>query len=232
MSDKIIIYDASCPMCRWYTGAFIRHGLLAPGDRISFSDLSDHDLCRQLDLRRAPNEIPLVDRNGGRTLYGVEAMLHLLGRKLPWLPTLVQIRPLRWLAHQSYKYISYNRRTIAPSKKQFRGMDCTPDFNWFYRSLYLITSGTAAFCLLPLPLFLFGLLPVVALLLPALPEARMEWLGQVSTTLLIAGLLYFPLSLLPVSAWVASLVAAGVIVWQVAHRWSIFRYNSQPYRTA
>ena len=226
MSRKVIVYDASCPMCRWYTGEFVRLGILGPEDRVSFTELDRTDLLRRIDLRRAPNEIPLVDRDRSETLYGVDAMICLLARRFPRLPQLVRLHPVDWFVRRLYKFVSYNRRTIAPSVKAAGGVDCTPDFDWFYRGLYLLFALATGAVLLPLGLFASLLFPLLFLFILKNPEHRMEWAGQVATVLLVGALLCLPLRLFPSFEWTAPIVVGGMAFWQWIRRWKIFRKNT------
>ena len=39
-SDRILLYDDYCPLCTWYSGLFVKFGLLSPGNRIPFSKVA------------------------------------------------------------------------------------------------------------------------------------------------------------------------------------------------
>lgn len=59
--QKTIIYDDNCPLCCWYTDAFVQTGLLQQDGRQSFTATQLTSLP-QFDLDRSKDEIPLVDR--------------------------------------------------------------------------------------------------------------------------------------------------------------------------
>ena len=82
-TEKAIIYDDNCPMCKWYTGAFVEANLLKSSNRISFSELNDTPLAEQIEMQRSKHEIPLVDLDGGETIYGVDSLVQLLKPRFP-----------------------------------------------------------------------------------------------------------------------------------------------------
>lgn len=232
---KAIIYDDTCPMCQWYTGEFVKANLLEADKRVAFSELEKRNWVGQIDQERSRDEIPLVDLEGGETLYGVDALLHLLGQRLPWLPKVANWRPLRWFFTRLYKLVSYNRRVIMPSAKQEVVYDCTPHFNWGYRLLYLILAlGLGGYSLITASTSLavawwWPLLLLMALLGPALfwwEERAMEYAGSMSTVVLIGGLIVGPAlwweSALPLSL----IIAGGVMIWQAKKR--LFLFLSTP----
>ena len=80
---KAIIYDSECPLCVAYTNAFVQLGVLRKEERISFAELHSQEFLSRIDEQRQGNEIPLVDLNGGKTVYGLDALLTLIGRRWP-----------------------------------------------------------------------------------------------------------------------------------------------------
>ena len=229
-TQKAIIYDDTCPMCRWYTNKFVKAGLLEQENRISFAELEHKNLVDQIDMERGRDEIPLVDLEGGRTIYGLDSMVFLLTRRLPWLPKVLAIPPIDWFFRKLYKFVSYNRRIMAPSAKQAVKYDCTPHFNWTYRLLYLFfafgTGGSllAGFTLSFLPAFAgSGLLAICFLvLLQSLAfediYKRMDYLGQAGTVTLLAGLVVIPAFYFPIFIMACTFTAAAMIIWQWKRR--------------
>jgi predicted DCC family thiol-disulfide oxidoreductase YuxK len=80
MKDKAILYDHNCPMCALYTKGFVKWQLLDKENRISFAQLDNQIFIERVDWYRARHEIPLVDLQGGQTLYGLESCT-------TWYPT-------------------------------------------------------------------------------------------------------------------------------------------------
>lgn len=141
--ERVIIFDDSCPMCRLYTLGFVAVGAIKRENRVGFASVED-SILEAIDQDRARHEIPLYDRESGQTLYGLEALLYLIGARFPWMQFLLKrvwfrrgLKPLYWL-------ITYNRRVMAGCRPA-AGFDCAPDFHAGWRLAYL--SGTASVCL-------------------------------------------------------------------------------------
>ena len=138
--NKLILYDDACPMCKAYTAAFVRVGILPAAGRVGFADASPADLKR-IDTDRARHEIPLLDREGGETVYGLEALFTLLRSRFLVLSVLLHSRALGAVFSPVYRYISYNRRVIAgcaPTPVGTNGFDCAPDFSLSWRVTHLV----------------------------------------------------------------------------------------------
>jgi predicted DCC family thiol-disulfide oxidoreductase YuxK len=139
MKDKAIIYDHNCPMCALYTQGFVNWHLLAQENRIPFAQLEQQAFIEQVDWNRARHEIPLVDLQGGQTLYGLHALVYLLSYKMPWLSKLMQCKPVYFLFSLLYNLVSYNRRIIIPKTESTPALfDCTPDFHLAYRIAFIL----------------------------------------------------------------------------------------------
>ena len=226
--SKAIIYDDTCPMCRWYTGAFVQYKLLDEENRISFTELENQQLVEAIDLERSRDEIPLIDLQGGPTLYGLDSLLHILGKSFPFIPRLVRIGPINWFFRSLYKLVSYNRRLIVPSKPKAITYDCTPHYNRTYRWIYLalaLSVGlgslfTVADYLQP-AIGISLLMTALILLLPAFlfkERKGMDYAGIMATALLIGGLIALPATWWPKTAIVFGPAALLVMIWQVGRR--------------
>ncbi|MEP7144534.1 MAG: DCC1-like thiol-disulfide oxidoreductase family protein [Ferruginibacter sp.] len=135
-NSKIIIYDDSCPLCAAYTNAFVQTGLIEKERRKKFSAISP-ELLSLVDVNRAVNEIPVIDANTKQVWYGIDALLEILGQKLPFIKTAGNIKPVKWVLYKLYKFISYNRRVIVATRQPAGNFDCAPDFNLRYRMLFM-----------------------------------------------------------------------------------------------
>ena len=131
LKNQSIIYDDSCPMCKWYTGAFVEAGMLQAQHRMGFSEIS-WEAFPQLDKDRARHEIPLIDTDSGQVTYGMDALFKIIGTRFPLFQPLFQWRPFRMIIYPLYQIITYNRRLIAGSRPKDTGIDCAPDFHAFY----------------------------------------------------------------------------------------------------
>jgi predicted DCC family thiol-disulfide oxidoreductase YuxK len=225
--DKVIIYDDSCPLCTWYTGVFTRTGFLDKDGRQPFCNI-DPGLLEKIDTQRSRNEIPLVNKTTGEILYGIDALLDVLAKRLPLVKTIGKISWINWMLRKIYKLISYNRRVIVGAEKTTSGFDCTPEFNYRYRASFMVFAlllNTAL--LLPLHHYVFttsvfsntGFIQLQAahfgLVLSNLCIAArldkkyaFEYLGQVTMLALVAMLLTLPLILL--NTWWNSTVGNNI----------------------
>ena len=134
-----MIYDDVCPLCKAYTNGFVELGWLLPHHRVGFSNITE-DMKQRIDIDRARHEIPLYDIKTGETLYGKEALFFILGERFPILKPLFQFFIFRFFINILYQIITYNRRIIAGSKPPVSGFDCAPDFNLFYRFVYIFVA--------------------------------------------------------------------------------------------
>lgn len=210
-AQQQLIYDDACPLCRVYTKAFVNQGLLQPGQRCSFSDL-DPAAMGYIDINRARHQIPFLNRKTGITLYGIDALLAILEKKFPWLIKVCNNKYLYQGLQQLYHFISYNRRVITATRQSPGSFDCAPDFNSFYRILFLCFGflfntamlsivqdcfmKSSAFSNVSLAEIQFAHLALVACnLFCAITmnkKAALEYLGQVNMLALITILLLLP----------------------------------------
>lgn len=131
-----LIYDEACPLCRAYTKAFVSSGLLLAEQRCTFSTLEPAAISN-MDITRAKHEIPLVNRDTGVTIYGIDALLGILEQKIPGLVACCRKKYIYYSLQQLYLLVSYNRRVITATRQEAGSFDCAPDFNSFYRTLFL-----------------------------------------------------------------------------------------------
>jgi predicted DCC family thiol-disulfide oxidoreductase YuxK len=210
--NKTLVYDDACPMCVWYTGAFVQTGLLDAAERKPFSAASP-ELLHAIDWKRSKNEIPLLDLETNKVLYGIDALLEILGQRWRCIKTMGNQRIINWLLKKLYNFISYNRKVIVARKTPPHRIDCTPDHNPFYRVLFmtvfllfntLMLFPVHTYILTSIPwysltitefqvlhLTLAGLNCLVSMTLPA--RDRIDYLGQVNMLALVTILLLLPL---------------------------------------
>jgi predicted DCC family thiol-disulfide oxidoreductase YuxK len=213
-ANKIIVYDDTCPMCNWYTGLFVKTGLLEKNGRLSFTEINP-ELMGLIDAKTCRNEIPLVDTTNNKVYYGTDALLEILGSRFPLLKKLFAVPALAFGIKKLYRLVSYNRRTIVAPKTSGKGFDCTPDFNMKYRLMFiflgLIMNTLLLFPLQSivvskslfvgtslLQLQLAHAFLVIANIIAALfmkKETAIEYLGQINVLAIITSLLYLPLIL-------------------------------------
>lgn len=141
VSYKAIIYDSECPLCVAYTNAFVQLGIIGSGERISFAELSQQEFISRLDPQRQGNEIPLVDLRGGKTLYGLDALLCLLGRRWPRFAKVCSTQPLYGFFLQLYALLSFNRRVILAKNYCSNRYSCAPAYHKNYRLAFLLVAA-------------------------------------------------------------------------------------------
>lgn len=138
LHDHVIVYDADCPLCKAYTGAFIRNKMLDKWGRLPFHKIPG-SISTVVDMDRARNEIALVNTKDRTVMYGMDSLFAIIGNTFPVFRPLFRNAVFRWFISRLYKFISYNRKVIAAVKPS-GNISCTPDFNLKYRILYLIVT--------------------------------------------------------------------------------------------
>ena len=136
LADHQLIYDEDCPMCRVYSGAFIKSQMLDKNGRQNFRDLS-LETKSYLNVARAKNEIALVNFKDKKVHYGLDSLLVIIGNSFPYLEKIGRISFVFWFFQKLYSLVSYNRKQIIPSKNDYIENACVPDFNLKYRMLFL-----------------------------------------------------------------------------------------------
>jgi hypothetical protein len=161
LKTKTLVYDATCPMCTWYTGKMVSAGLITQNNRVAFNQLDIDNQCK-LNLTRARHEIPMIDETTGEVVYGIDALTLIFSNTYPILKPLITRQWFKTLLRPVYSFISYNRRIIAGGAPENPGtFSFAPDFNLSWRlALITIGFGYTALCI-----YLFSLLMAINSLL-------------------------------------------------------------------
>src|SRR5579871_2225689 len=130
LNNHIILYDADCPMCKLYTGQFVKRGMLDTNGRAPYQQMPD-TVCPYVDRQRAVNEIALVNTETGEVNYGIKSLFKVIGNSAPVFKPLFSFSPFIWLMSKVYAFISYNRRVIIPGENTNDGLQ--PTFKLHYR---------------------------------------------------------------------------------------------------
>lgn len=138
--DNILIYDDDCPMCRAYSGAFTRMGLLKNENRVPFHSIPDDSFAGKMDPIKSKNEIPLINLKTGQTLYGTEALIEILSQRWPFFRYFKTNPLLRFLSRRAYFFVSYNRKVIVPATPKPGSVDCSPTFSLPYRLSFILMA--------------------------------------------------------------------------------------------
>jgi len=162
LENQTLLYDEDCPLCSLYTTGFVKSGMLDENGRKSYCQLSDEEQSF-IDLKRAPNEIALINNKTKTVTYGVDSLIKVIGFSFPIIEKIATIKPIHFILKKMYSFVSYNRKVIIPGTvKEENKLECTPDFNYKYRFLFI------GFALTITSLVLFG----YSNLIPILPKSN------------------------------------------------------------
>lgn len=240
---KILLYDDYCPLCTWYSNLFVKYGLLIPGNRVPFST-ADPEVLSAIDLVRGKDEIPLFDASTKTTLYGIDALLEILGHNFPLIKLVGHQKQIKSVLTVFYKVISYNRKVIVARRCGKGQFDCSPAFDPFYRMVFMIfflcfnsimLSPVHSNILIRLPFYhlSFCQLQVAHLIFVTIncllaiylgKQRGIEFLGQANMLALITILLLIPLivacSIISIPAFLtlAYLSAVTVVIIKEYHK--------------
>lgn len=132
-----LLVDEDCPMCRLYGKGFEKVGWV---DKETFNPYQTfiHSGVSNLDMERARNEIALVDTQTNTVRYGIDALAHIITNRFPASGNLLKSRPVDFFLRKLYRFISFNRKVIAPGKPKDNVRVCAPDMNIRYRIAYIL----------------------------------------------------------------------------------------------
>lgn len=137
LENQTLLYDEDCPLCSLYTIGFVKSGMLDENGRKSYCQLSAKEQ-KFIDLKRAPNEIALVDNKTKTVTYGIDSLIKVIGFSFPWIEKIATMKPVHLILTKLYSFVSYNRKVIIPGKvKEENKLQCTPDFNYKYRFIFI-----------------------------------------------------------------------------------------------
>lgn len=138
LNNHTLLYDEDCPLCNIYTSGFIKVKMLDENGRKSYASIIKEEQ-NYIDFNRAKNEIALVDTQNKKVFYGIDSLLKVIGTSFPWIEKIGNWKPINYGLKKVYKFISYNRKVIAPSViKNKNTTECVPDFNVKYRMFYIL----------------------------------------------------------------------------------------------
>ena len=150
LENQTLLYDEDCPLCNLYTTGFVKSGMLDQNGRKSYCELSAEEQ-NFVDLKRAPNEIALVDNKNKTVIYGIDSLIKVVGFSFPLIEKISNLKPIHFILKKIYSFVSYNRKVIIPGNaKEENKLQCTPDFNYKYRFLFI------GFALVVTTFILFG----------------------------------------------------------------------------
>lgn len=137
LKNHKLLVDQNCPLCMTYRKGFTVLGLLEEDCALPYqSEQAGH--LQTVNQERARNEIAMVDTVTGETVYGLSSLYKILFQNHPLLEKSFHhpliFSPLNML----YKFISHNRKVIAPPAPVSMSRPCIPDFHRGYRWAYIL----------------------------------------------------------------------------------------------
>lgn len=147
LKNHVMLFDSECPMCRVYTKAFVKSGMLDEEGRAPYQNTA-HAVCPLVDRQRAADEIALVSLENGEVTYGIKSLFKIIGNACPVFRPLFSYKPFIWLMAKVYAFISYNRRVIVPAEKSAAAFTFQPAFKIRYRLAYLLFTWFCTGCIL------------------------------------------------------------------------------------
>jgi len=135
LNHHVLIFDQDCPLCKAYTGIFIKTGMLDAYGRQAYGQMNEAT-CLIIDKDKARNEIALVNTKTGHVIYGIDSLFRIISHAFPVFAPLFRLNAFRWLMKKLYAFISYNRKVIIPGKTSTGS--CIPAFNLKYRWAYIV----------------------------------------------------------------------------------------------
>lgn len=147
LRNHIILYDAECPMCSLYTGAFQKTRMLDADGRTAYQQMPA-PVCAMIDRQRAVDEIALVNTQTGEVTYGVHSLFAVIAHSFPVFRPLFNLAPFAWLMEKLYAFVSYNRRVIIPPAMHSPQHAYQPSFKLHYRVAYLLVTCLLTACVL------------------------------------------------------------------------------------
>ena len=139
-TNKILLYDDYCPLCTWYSGLFVKFGLLNPITGLP-SPKRILQFLLAIDIEKGKDEIPLFDPATRQTLYGIDSLLGNSRTENSVLYNRIgNFKPVKWFLRKLYKLISYNRKVIVARKCGPGTFDCSPAYNSFLQDRFPAAS--------------------------------------------------------------------------------------------
>lgn len=139
LKNKNLLVDQDCPMCVFYGDTFTKTGLISE-QTVKPYQIIDTKKADKIDMERAKSEIALFDNVSEETLYGVDALIKIVSHNNNFLNRFLKSEIIYQSLKKLYRFISYNRKVIFPTKIKSNVRSCSPAFNINYRLYYIIAS--------------------------------------------------------------------------------------------
>lgn len=227
LKNQTLLYDEDCPLCSLYTTGFVKAGMLDENGKKPFVKISEEQQ-QFIDIQRASNEIALVDNKNQTVIYGIDSLLTIIGHSFPLVKKIGTTEPIYFLLKKLYKFISFNRKVIIPNnQKATLELQCIPDFNFKYRTFYIVFATIITALILYKYASILTILPKSSMIREILlatgqigfqlafltrydAKTKLNYIGNLLTVSLMGALILFPIIILNALLIVPQLV---ILAW-------------------
>jgi hypothetical protein len=137
MENISLLYDEDCPLCRWYTRLFVKHGILPESGRVSYVNyIISHP--NEINPNIAQTKIACINHQTNQVLYGIDGLVLVMGNRFKTIRILGNFKPINLLLKFLYLLFSYNRRIIAPVPKRNIECTCEPPKSILWRIVFIV----------------------------------------------------------------------------------------------
>jgi predicted DCC family thiol-disulfide oxidoreductase YuxK len=166
-SEKVLVYDGDCPMCRGTVALLLRAGWVRSEQLRSNHEIAeqDADVVRAAGIR---NQLVVLDLGSRQSRSGVEGLLWIArdNARHRLLVRILGLPLVRQLLRIGYETISYNRRILSPPRRQIV-CDCEPEVTLPRRLMLVVPALLVTIALQGA----FGAALVQAALFPTTPSS-------------------------------------------------------------
>lgn len=139
LKDRLIVYDGNCTLCSGLKVRAVRYGIIDESDCAVY-----HTLPAQYSKAIAPNhfrnEMALVEKNGGPTLYGVDGLTYVFSVRYPSLRPVLASNFAQTILKAVYSVVAPNRYVISTPPARVMSCACAPEVPLAVRLRYILPA--------------------------------------------------------------------------------------------
>lgn len=175
LKDRLIVYDGNCALCSGLTVRAVRYGIIDESDCATYHTLPAH-YSKTIDPNHFRNEMALIERNGGHTLYGIDGLTYVFSARYSSLRPILTSSFMQIILKAMYSVVAPNRYVISTPPARPRSCACAPEVSIAVRLRYILPAHLFAI----ITTMMFGLA-----VRPLVPEVSSS--AAVAAILLITG---------------------------------------------
>jgi len=137
IKHKKLLIDQDCPMCQAYGSAFTKYRLIDSATVTPYQT-AHPNFTAAIDMDRAKNEIALYCTKTNKTKYGIDAMIEIVSQPKGIFRKILSIKPVHSGLIVLYRFVSFNRKVIAPAATIPNLRSCTPSVNLLYNWSFIL----------------------------------------------------------------------------------------------